>query len=257
MFTRTFASIAAALSTPARHAVIDPAALAPDARAAFVDTLFACHQRIFAGVDRAQFAAYVVDSPAAWTRIFVLRDRDGALRGYGAFHLFHIEHAGQPLTVVRMEAGFERGWRSRAFHRFVLAAFARARLSAWGPMYFVCCPVHPSSFVSLARHAPQLWTLPDPATPAPMRPFMRALAGTLGLEAIGDGVYRIGWITRDDRAPRQISDEATRYMRANPGYRLGHGLFTVIPVSMGRVMRAGLSVLAAALRRTAGRRRPA
>ena len=78
-----------------------------------------------------------------------------------------------------------------------------------------------------------------------MRPFMRALAGTLGLEAIGDGVYRIGWITRDDRAPRQISDEATRYMRANPGYRLGHGLFTVIPVSMGRVMRAGLSVLAA------------
>ena len=77
MFTRTFAPIAAALSTRARHAVVDPATLAPDARAAFVDALFACHERIFAGVDRAQFAAYVVDSPAAWTRIFVLRDPDG------------------------------------------------------------------------------------------------------------------------------------------------------------------------------------
>lgn len=243
---------AALALAPARpfHQIVDPRALSDAERTGFVDALHACHTRIFSGVDRAGFVACVIDPPAAWTRIFVLRDGGGTPRGYAAFHVYEVTHDGRPITVVRMEAGFETAWRDcAAYRRFALACFARARVQARGPLYFVCCPVHPSSFVVLARHAPTLWTLADASTPPRARRLLSGLARTLGLDPVGEGVFRIGWITRHGPRPARISPEAQTYLRANPGYRMGHGLLTVVPVTWGGVARAGLSLLAGAWRR--------
>lgn len=232
-----------------RHDIVDPSRLSADARAALLDELYACHGRIFAGVDRAEFAAYVVESPAAWTRIFVQRDADGIARGYVAFHIYEVTHGGRPLAVVRMEAGFEPAWRKVARYRaFAIACFARARLRAGRrPLYFVCCPVHPSSFVALSRAAPQRWIIPE-ASPA-VRDFMAALAETLGMRPVSDGVFDIGWITRDCPAPRRISREAATYLAANPGYTAGHGLLTVVPVTAVGIVRGIARLVARSVRR--------
>ncbi len=229
--------------------VIDPSRLTAAARERLLDELYACHCRIFAGVDRASFAAYVVESPAAWTRILVQRDTDGVARGYVAFHVYEVAHAGQPIAVVRMEAGFEPAWRRLADYRpFAIACFARARLRAGRrPLYFVCCPVHPSSFVALSRAAPQRWIMPE-AGPA-VRRFMAALADSLGMRAVGDGVFDIGWITRDCPAPRRISAQAATYIEANPDYARGHGLLTVVPVTLAGIARGVARSCARRIRR--------
>lgn len=233
-----------------RSTIIDPAGLDAEARRALTDALYACHCRIFDGVDRAAFAAYVVDSPAAWTRIFVQRDAEGVVRGYVAFHVYDITHEGRALSVVRMEAGFERAWRKGTIYgRFAVACFTRARLRAGRrPLYFVCSPIHPSSFVTLSRMVPQRWIMPEvgPST----RAFMTALAGTLGMTpAEGDGVYDIGWITRSGPAPTHISAEAATYIAANPGYARGHGLLTVVPVTVGGIVRGLARLIARRVRR--------
>ena len=241
---------AARLSAPARQrTVIDPARLTPSARRQLTDALYACHRRIFAGVDREAFARYVVESPAAWTRIFVQTDGAGEIRGYAAFHVYDVEHDGRSMAVVRMEAGFEPAWRrGTVYGRFATACFARARLYAGRrPLYFVCSPVHPSSFVALSRVAPQRWIVPE-AGPATRR-FMLALARTLGMRSIGEGIYAVGWITRHGPAPRRISPEAATYIAANPGYGEGHGLLTVVPVTAGGILRGLGRLLARRLRR--------
>lgn len=238
------------------HGVIDPHALDPAARAALTDALYASHCRIFDGVDRAGFARYVVDSPATWTRIFVLRDGDGVIRGYTAFHCFDVTHEGRSITVVRMETGFEPAYRNATVYgRFAMGCFARARAHAGRrPIYFLCSPIHPSSFVTITRSAPRAWTVPgaDAATGR----LITALARTLGMKPVDGrpGVYHVGWVTRPGPTPRRISPEAAFYLEANPGYTEGHGLLTVVPVTAGGIARAALRLAARRVSRLLGRR---
>lgn len=244
------------VTRPPSSEVIDPDTLDRAARAALIDELYASHSRIFGGVDRAEFARYVVDSPARWTRIFVLRDTDGVARGYTAFHCFDVTHEGEAICVVRMEAGFEPAFRNgTVYGLFAMRCFARARMHAGlRPMYFLCSPIHPSSYVTIARHADQVWTVPgaDAATGR----FITGLARTLGMKPVEgrSGVYHIGWITRPSPAPRRISDEAAFYLEANPSYAEGHGLLTVVPVTASGIIGGVARLLRRRLRRMMGAR---
>lgn len=252
--TRVDAPRLPAAARPTTEA-IDPHALDAAEREALTAALYASHCRIFDGVDRAGFTRYVVESPAAWTRIFVLRDGDGTVRGYTAFHLFEVTHEGRPVAIARMEAGFEPQHRGDTrCGRFAMQCFARAYLRAGRrPLYFLCSPIHPSSFVTISRNAPAVLTVPT-AAPAERR-FITALARTLGMAPVDGrpGVYHVGWITRPGPAPRRISAEAAFYFEANPGYTEGHGLLTVVPVSIGGMARAALRLATRRLRRVMGR----
>ena len=63
-------------------AIVEPANLPAIERATFTEELYAAHNRIFSGVSRSEFARYVVNSPAEMTRIHVLRDTEGTIRGF-------------------------------------------------------------------------------------------------------------------------------------------------------------------------------
>ena len=137
--------------------VLLPDTLSDADRAALTEELYGCHCRIFAGVSRADFVKYVINSPADDTRLFLLRDDAGTIRGYAAFHVFIKAHPDGPLAIVRIETGFERAWRrTSASGWFIIRQVLRVVLQYAGyRSYFLASFVHPSAYVALHRHAPQ------------------------------------------------------------------------------------------------------
>ena len=221
-----------------------PAELGAAARAQLIDDLYRVHVEIFDGVDRAAFAAYVVESPADHTSILVHRDSAGAIVGYFAEHEFHRTLHGRPCVVLRGEAGLLRAFRgSQSNLRFGLGVAARLLLAAPSrPVYYLGCLVHPSSYYQLARYMRPVWpsrqAQPDDAT----RAFMAGLADSFKLKCVADDplVRQVGWRTRDSEAERGYwqrspRPEARFFRAANPGYGEGHGLVTLAPVSMASI----------------------
>ena len=235
--------------------ILDPAALTDAERQRFTDDLYATHCRIFRGVSRDEFAAYVVDSPAGYTRIFLLRDEEGTLRGYCAFHVFIKAHADGPMAVVRMETGTEKAWRrSSSSGPFIFRELLR--LCVRYPRHrrlLVASLVHPSPYVAMHRHAPEMW--PTPRQPTP--PHIAALLGELAemfqmTPAARSGIVKVGWVTRDACAPRRISPEAAFFTARNPDYLRGEGMVTMIPLSLGHIVQGAASYARYRLRRLAG-----
>lgn len=223
--------------------VFDPHALDAAARATLADALYTTHQRIFAGVDRAAFAAYVVDSPADRTRILVLRDTQGTARGYAALHVFEQRHLGRATSIVRMEIGAEPAWRRCGFAApfIVREALCLAARNPGRPRYFFATFVHPSAYVSLCRHAPRLWPHPEHPTPPRIAAIMHGLERRFGLRSTGDGTVDVGWIAHGyGETPSQLSPEARFYLERNPGYARGEGLMTLIDFGTSAVIRGSL-----------------
>lgn len=232
--------------------VIDPARLGAVERAALTDALYASHCTVFDGVDRATFAAYVVDSPADETRILVLRDGAGAVRGYAAMHVFEHLHLGRRTLVVRMEIAAEPAFRRVNFAGpfIVGGAWRLAARHPGVPRYFFACFVHPSAYVSLCRHAPRVWPHPDGETPPHIEALLLGLRRRFDLKPSGEGSVHVGWIARGCvRPPRRLSPEAEFYLARNPGYARGEGLPTIIDFSTPAVVRGGLDFAAHWLRR--------
>lgn len=238
--------------------IIDPHRLDAAARATLADALYVTHQRVFSGVDRAAFGAYVVDSPASRTRILVLRDTAGTARGYAALHVFHQRHLGRPTSIVRMEIGAEPAWRRCGFAApFIVREALRLAVRYPGrPRYFFATFVHPSAYVSLCRHTPRLWPHPDHPTPPHIAAIMHGLERRFGLRATGDGTVDVGWIAHGcGETPRQLSAEARFYLERNPGYAHGEGLMTLIDFGTPAVIRGSLDYARHHARRRL-RRRP-
>ncbi len=224
--------------------VLIPAELGAAARGQLIDDLYRVHVEIFDGVDRAAFAAYVVESPADRTSILVHRDSAGAIVGYFAAHEFHRTLHGRPCVVLRGEAGLLRAFRGSGSNlRFGLGLAARVVLATPNrPVYYLGCLVHPSSYYQLARYVRPVWpsreAQPDDAT----RAFMAALADSFKLKCVADDplVRQVGWRTRDSDAERGYwqrspRPEARFFRAANPGYGEGHGLVTLAPMSMASI----------------------
>jgi len=236
--------------------MVEPHALTPAQRAALADALYTSHRSVFDGVDRQAFGAYVVESSADETRILILRDVDGAVRGYAALHVFVERHLGRPMIIVRMEIGAEAAYRRCSFAGpFITGEAVRLALKYPGrPRYFFASFVHPSAYVSLCRHMPRVWPHPEHATPPEAQALMHSLQRRWGLTSTGDGTVQVGWIARAcGRTPQRTSPEARFYLERNPGYARGEGLVTLIDFGTPAVVRGALDYLRHHLRRR-GRR---
>lgn len=238
--------------------IIDPRALSPRARASFTDELYALHCRIFAGVSRACFAAYVVDSPAERTRIQVFRDGDEMV-GYAAFHAFERTHAGERCIVVRSEVGllaaYRRGTRMGGF--LVREAMGVRLRHPGRAVYGLSCATNPATYRTITRHCDRVWPHWERPTPPAIAGLMAALAQQFELEPVQGapaGVFHVGWKTlQDEHEAHQwqgCSHPASRlYMDRNPGYAEGHGLLILVPLDLGGMARAALRLFARKLQR--------
>jgi hypothetical protein len=242
--------------------IVDPSTLSRAEREFFTEELYASHDRIFSGVSRACFAAYVVDSPADETRIQVLRDHEGTIRGYTAYHLFIDREGGEERAIVRLESGYEEDFRRRSVQgTFLIAEIVKlcARFPRT-PKYILGCFVHPSAYVALSRHVDTMWPNPHQETPAEVEGLMQSLAQRFSMKpADGEGTYQVGWISRETRRERQEwrgrGDVAARfYLERNPGYREGHGLLTLIPLTPAGLGRGVWRFARRQLRRAHGSR---
>ena len=247
------------MPTLTRDRPLDPKALTAAQRDALTDELYAVHRAVFRGVSREVFRTYVVESLAERTRIQVFRNGAGWIVGYAAIHCFEVTVEGRPTTVVRAEVGLLRKWRGqtaagRLLAREVIAARLRRPTAQ---VCFLACPIHPASYLALARSHGRVWPRPDAPTPAPVQALLAGLDGSLRLErAEGHGphVRTVGWVTRQSAAERARWIDHPHplvrfYVEQNPGYEDGHGLRAAVVCSPRVVAEGVLGLLCRQARR--------
>lgn len=230
-----------------------PRALDPIAKRQLEDDLYDLHSRIFRGVDQPSFVAYVIDSKAEHTWIQLYRDEQGALGGYTAVHIYERRVGGKMTAILRSETGTLREHRGadlvvNCYARHVLRYRAAHPLR---PLYLLGSLVHPSSYGLIARHVEEVWPREGIETPAEILELMSSLGDAFGLDRVDAAnalVRKVGWQTIDSRDDRAYWERCERpgvqfFLRENPGYEDGHGLLTLVPLTLGAVTR-GLAQLA-------------
>ncbi|WP_375773002.1 cyclic nucleotide-binding domain-containing protein [Archangium gephyra] len=238
--------------------VIRPHALSAEARRQLVDTLYAVHRRIFDGVGRESFARYVVESHAEHTWILVHKNEAGEAVGYFALHIFEKQLGGEPLAVFRAEAGLLREYRGGNVNaRFWFERVVRYVLKHPGRrVFYLGSLVHPSSYWLFARYCGEVWPRRDQETPPELLGFMDTLATEFGLEKVHPAqplVRRVGWRTRETEVERDYwahcdKPEVRFFLEANPGYGDGHGLVTVVPITLKNLLTMARALLERRLR---------
>lgn len=243
-------------------------------REALARSLYAVHAQIFSGLDLEGFRDYVVDRPSWRTWIYVRHDAAGQLVGYTAIHAFLRSLQGRPATIIRMEAGTLPAARGRDL-TMVYGLLRLLRVWARHPLRRACmfaALTHPSSYTFLARYAPKIWPHADRPLPPEVRRQLEELAEAFALERVeaADPLLRqVDWITIETEEERRRWAASRRrdtrfYIERNPRYAEGHGLLTLIPLSVPILLTAMARFLGAraarllrlALGRDGGRGRP-
>jgi hypothetical protein len=236
------------LPTLATAETVVPRTLDTPARQQLEDELYDLHSRIFRGVDRASFVAYVVDSKAQHTWIQLYRGEDGALGGYLAVHIYERVIDGKTVAIVRGEVGTLRRYRgANVVGSFFADRVVRYRMAhPLRTLYLLGSLVHPSSYSQLVRFAGDaVWPREGVETPAEIRGLMDTLGDSFGIERVDPAnalVRKVGWQTIDSGADRAYWERCDRpgvqfFLRENPGYVDGHGLLTLVPLTLGTVTR--------------------
>ena len=234
-----------------RREVIDPTRLSPVAQEAFIDSLYALHNQVFAGVTRERLAQYVVNPDASRTRIHIFKHAEGAWVGYNAVHIFEKELADWPLTtVMRAEAGLLPPYRGK--HSPLALGFREVFRykfrHPWRPLYYLGTLVHPSSYHMVCQFAHQVYPRSKQTVPADIVQLMSDLIDSFGVPPVDTAnplVRRVGWQVRD-------TPEDSCYWRScalpdvqfflvqNPQYYQGYGLRTLVPWSWNNLLRSFL-----------------
>jgi hypothetical protein len=229
--------------------------LSDTARARLIADLYDVHRRIFDGVDQRAFIASVIASEARRNWLYIHKSEGGAIVGYCALHLFERTLANAPVTILRAHAGTLSAYRgSRVNSRCALRAILRTLLThPCRATYFLGCFVHPSSYAVAARFAEPIWPSAHRAMPPAIAVLMLELAREFALEPVHGAhslVHHAGWITRESERDiaywQSHESPAVRYfLTVNPSYTKGHGLLSLIPLTLGHALRASVRYAAA------------
>lgn len=225
--------------------IVVPKTLDAAAKQQIADDLYDLHARIFRGVDKASFVKYVIDSKAEHTWIQIYRGEDGELGGYLAVHIYERVVDGVVTAIIRGETGTLRKYRGAN----VITAFFADRVVRYlaahpmRPFYFLGSLVHPSSYAQWTRYADGVWPREGVETPAEILDLMDQLGDAFGLDrvdACNALVRKVGWQTIDSRDDRAYWEGCERpgvqfFLRENPGYAEGHGMLTLVPITLGTV----------------------
>lgn len=222
--------------------LIDPSKLDARAREELTKRLYAVHTQIFGGLDQKGFDKYVVNSPAEDTRLLLYQDAQGDLVGYFGTHRFEKSFDGRQVIAYRSEVGLLPGHRQK---RAPLAFLARQAtryklLHPWRTVYFLSCPVSPSSYAVIARYTRVVYPTHDKAVPAEILRLMASLADQFQLVQV-DPAYplarRVGWTTRATATETAFWQSSTNphirfYLAMNPRFAEGNGLLTLTPLTI-------------------------
>jgi hypothetical protein len=110
-------------------------------------------------------------------------------------------------------------------------------------MFYLGSLVHPSSYSLFAKYFGEVWPRAEQETPPELLSFMDELATEFGLERVHPDnplVRDVGWRTRESEMEREYwlhcdKPSARYFVEANPGYSEGHGLVTVVPLTVGNM----------------------
>ncbi|WP_224368740.1 cyclic nucleotide-binding domain-containing protein [Hyalangium versicolor] len=215
-------------------------------RRELADALFAIHQQVFDVSEKESFAKFVVESKAEHTWLQVHKNEAGEIVGYFALHVFERCLDGQPVAVFRAAAGSLRAYRGDSITmRFGLRRLLRYMLKNPGrKAYYLGALVHPSSYTLVAHHFGTIWPQRERETPPELLAFMNSLAGEFSLKRVNPEqplVRHVGWRPRDTEVERDYwrncdKPAARFFLEANPGYVEGHGLLTMVPLSLANVI---------------------
>ncbi len=218
-------------------------------REALARELYTVHVQIFTGLDFEGFRQYVIDRPSWRTWVYVRHNPAGKLVGYTAIHAFLRTLQGKSATIIRMEAGTLREARGRDV-TMVYGLLRLMRIWLRYPLrrvYMFAALTHPSSYTFLSRYVPGIWPHAERhPVPTHVMAQMEELAEAFHLERVTDDnplVRQVNWVTiesDEERARWQNSDRTdTRfYITQNPGYAEGHGLVSLLPLTMTALSRA-------------------
>ncbi len=228
--------------------VINPETLSAAEKAAFADSLYALHSRIFDGVEKKRFVSYVIDSPAQWNRIRIYKNVKNDWVGYCAVHRFHVPVFNRPCVIVRAEAGILRKYRGRSLTLwFGFAKAIQYRLRhPFSELYYLGTFVHPSVFYMFSRYFCEYYPRVDTPLPLQIKDLMLELAKIFQIKAVRGNNFlsrEVGWITKESEADSLFWQKHTHpavkfYLAANPTYAQGSGLLVLVPLTLSNISRS-------------------
>jgi len=229
-----------------RSEVINPMTLADAEKSSFADSLYALHSRIFDGVAKQHFVAYVIDSQAEWNRIRIYKDEMSDWVGYCAVHRFKVLAFNRPYVVMRAEAGILRKYRGRSLTLWF--GFAKAiQYKLRHPfcnLYYLGTFVHPSVFYMFSRYFSEYYPRIDKPLPRQIKDLMLKLAEIFQIKAITGSNFlsrEVGWISKESDADRLFWQNHEHpavkfYISTNPGYAQGSGLLVLVPLTFRNIL---------------------
>ncbi|KFE64017.1 cyclic nucleotide-binding domain-containing protein [Hyalangium minutum] len=225
--------------------VVVPKSLSAEERQQLARALYAVHEQIFDGVEFEAFTQYVVESKAEHTWIQIHRNEAGDIVGYCGLHIFERTLGGVPTAVFRAEAGSLRAYRGgNVTMRFGMPLALSYLLRNPGRRaYYLGALVHPSSYTLLARYFGQVWPQREGAVPPELQSFIGELASGFGLKQVTPErplVRQVGWKTRETEVEREYWQHCDKpaarfFTEANPSYGEGHGLMTLVPLTVSNM----------------------
>lgn len=221
---------------------IDPSTLSKQQLEELRGKLFQIHRAIFTGLDEKGFDHYVLNSPATATSVFLYRNKEKELIGYFGVHRFETYVEERPLVVFRAEVGLLPEYRQKDANLFFwLKEAAKFKLlHPFKRVYFLYAPVSPSFYAMVARYTYKVYPRHDLSIPPRVLKLMTHLAQQFGLDQIEEGnplIRKVGWITLATDQEKNFWQSCQNphvrfYIKNNPGFSVGHGLLTLIPLTI-------------------------
>lgn len=220
-------------------------------------------EQVFIVKDRERLFNNVANPQHDVIKVRLFRNDDGAVVGFFKVTVDYGERNGRKYAAFNSHAGFLRAYRGSSSTLLLglkVLLTQMLRHPSWERFYFGIL-IHPSSYSLFSRHALEYWPRWDRSTPPEQLRFLCEQADAYAPPAsIYDPehplvrYYYLGTRTveQEEEYWRRSERETVQYfLRVNPRYAQGAGIFTWIKLD-GRLFRtAVLASLKSSLQRTA------